>query len=57
MRDESGKSGFLQLEEFENLSSVIYFLVIFGGRISESIIDKKGVLLFFEMFFFENKVT
>jgi len=57
MRDESGKSSFLQLEELENLSSVAQFPVIFGGRTSESITDKKEASLLAEMSSSENKAT
>lgn len=57
MRDESGKSVFLQSEELENLSSVTQFPVIFGGRTSESITDKKGASLLPEMSSSENKAT
>lgn len=45
MRDESGKSSFLQSEELENLSSATQFPMIFGGRTSESVTDKKQTSL------------
>ena len=57
MRDESGKSSFLQSEELENLSSATLFPVIFGGRTSESITDKKETSLLAEMSSSENKAT
>ena len=57
MRDESGKSSFQQSEELENLSSVTQFPVIFGGRTSESITDKKGASLLADMSSSENKAT
>ena len=45
MTDESGKSSFLQSEELENLSSATQFPMIFGGRTSESVTDKKETSL------------
>ena len=45
MTDESGKSSFLQSEELENLSSATQFPMIFGGRTSESVTDKKQTSL------------
>jgi len=45
MRDESGKSSFLQSEELENLGSATQFPMIFGGRTSESVTDKKQTSL------------
>ena len=58
MRDESGKSSFLQSEELENLSSVTQFPVNFRGRTSESITDKKETaLLLAEMSSSGNKAT
>jgi len=45
MRDESGKSSFLQSEELENLSSATQFPMIFGGTTSESVTDKKQTSL------------
>ena len=57
MRDESGKSSFLQSEELENLSSVTQFPVNFRGRTSESITDKKEALLLAEMSSSGNKAT
>lgn len=45
MRDESGKSSFLQSEELENLSSATQFPMMFGARTSESVTDKKQTSL------------
>ena len=57
MRDESGRSSFLQSEELENLSSATEFPLIFGGRTSESVTDKKETSLLAEMSSSENKAT
>ena len=57
MRDESGRSSFLQSEELENLSSVTQFPENFRDRTCESITDKKEELLLAEMSSSENKAT
>lgn len=57
MRDESGKTSFLQSEELENLSSVTQFPVMLGGRTSESVTDKKETSLLAEMSSSKSKAT
>ena len=54
MKDESGKTSFLQSEE---LSSVTQFPVIFGSRTSDSITDKKVTSSVTDMSSSENKAT
>ncbi|KAL9950515.1 hypothetical protein ACROYT_G043024 [Oculina patagonica] len=57
MKDESGKTSFLQSEELENLSSDTHFPAIFVRRTSENVTDKKVTSSVTNMSSSESKAT
>ena len=57
MKDESGKTSFLQSDELDSLSSVAQFPVIFVSRTSDSVTDKKVTSLLADMSSSESKAT
>lgn len=57
MKDESGKTSFLQSEELENFSSVMQFPMISESRTNESVTDKKVTSSVVDMSSSESKAT